>query len=156
MQTGSFTVEDVEYLRHDDKPLLARVYRPEGEGPFPCIVELHGGGWSIFDRTRGKNLHESLARNGVVVVALDFRQGAEGAYPRSLADIHYAIRWVKANAQSLKTRPDLVAASGNSTGGHQAMLISMRPDDPRYAALPPRLAGKDSTRGCAASSCSGR
>lgn len=136
MQTEAFTVEDVEYLRHGDKRLLARVYRPEGVGPFPCIIELHGGGWSTFDRTRGKHLHEALARSGVVVVALDFRQGVEGPYPVSLQDIHYGIRWVKANAQSLKTRPDLVGASGNSSGGHQAMLLAMRPEDPRYAALP--------------------
>jgi acetyl esterase/lipase len=136
MHDKAFTVEDVEYLRHGDKPLLARVYLPEWEGPYPCIVEVHGGGWSIFDRTRGKNLHEALARSGVVVVALDFRLAAEGAYPLSVADIHYGVRWVKANAAKLKTRPDLVGASGNSSGGHQAMLISMRPEDPRYAMIP--------------------
>lgn len=150
MQNNTFTVEDVEYLRHGDTSLLARIYRPEGEGPFPCIVDLHGGGWTIFDRTRGENLHHALVRNGIVVVALDFRQGPEGAYPRSLADIHYGIRWVKANAEQLKTRPDMVGASGNSTGGHQAMLISMRPEDSRYASLPapPGGEGLDARLSC--------
>jgi acetyl esterase/lipase len=130
MADRAFTVEDVEYLRHGEEGLLARVFLPEGEGPFPCIVEVHGGGWSQFDRLRGKNLHEALARSGVTVVS------PEGAYPKSVADVHYGIRWVKANAAKLKTRPDLVGASGNSSGGHQAMLISMRPDDARYAAIP--------------------
>ena len=141
MSTGThsataFDVEDVEFLRHGDKPLLARLYKPHGPGPFPAIVELHGGAWTQFDRTRGKSLHEALAKSGVVVAALDFRQGAEGAYPLSVADINFGIRWVKANAPALKTRPDLVGLSGNSTGGHLAMLAAMRPDDPRYAAIP--------------------
>lgn len=131
----AFDVEDVEYLRHGGKPLLARIYTPHGTGPFPAIVELHGGAWTQFDRTRGKSLHEALARSGIVVAALDFRQGAEGAYPLSVADINHGIRWLKANAETFKTRADLVGASGNSTGGHLAMLVAMRPYDPRYASI---------------------
>lgn len=133
---SAFDVKDVEFLRHGDAPLLARLYTPHGPGPFPAIVELHGGAWTQFDRTRGKSLHEALARRGVMVAALDFRQGAAGAYPLSVADINYGIRWVKAHAPELKTRADLVGISGNSTGGHLAMLAAMRPDDPRYAAIP--------------------
>ena len=73
--------------------------------------------------------------NGIAVAALDFRQGA-GGYPHSLIDINYAVRWVKANAARLKTRPDLVGIAGTSSGGHLAMLAAMRPNDPRYAAIP--------------------
>jgi acetyl esterase/lipase len=51
-------------------------------------------------------------------------------------DINYAVRWAKLNARTLKTRPDLVGISGQSSGGHQAMLVAMRPHDPRYAAIP--------------------
>jgi acetyl esterase/lipase len=50
-------------------------------------------------------------------------------------DINYAVRWTKANARDLKTRPDLVGLSGQSSGGHLAMLVAMRPHDPRYNAL---------------------
>ncbi|TWB87815.1 acetyl esterase/lipase [Bradyrhizobium macuxiense] len=136
MREFDFDVEDIEYLRHPGQSLLARVFRPRGEGPFPCIVELHGGAWSQFDRTRGKSVHEALVRSGVVVVALDFRQGHQGAYPLSVADVNYGIRWVKANASVLKTHPGLVGLSGNSSGGHLAMLTAMRPRDPRYSAIP--------------------
>ena len=52
---------------------------------------------------------------------------SEGAYPLALADINYAIRWVKLHAKELKTRPDLVGISGQSSGGHLAMLAAMRP-----------------------------
>jgi acetyl esterase/lipase len=128
-------VEDVEYLRHGDAPLLARLYRPRGSGPFPLIVELHGGAWCQHDRTRDAALCEPLARSGVVVAALDFRMPPVAGYPASLADIHYGVRWCKARAAALGSRPDLVGALGVSSGAHQAMLLGMRPCDPRYAAL---------------------
>ena len=138
VNTRQFDIEDVEYLRHGDQPLLAQLYRPRGKGPFPAMIELHGGVWTENDRTRGKLHHESLAGAGIAVAALDFRQGA-GGYPYSLVDVNYAIRWVKAHAEKLKTRPDLVGIAGSSSGGHLAMLAAMRPHDPRYAAiaLPP-------------------
>jgi acetyl esterase/lipase len=152
MTDHEFDVEDVEYLRHGDKPLLARTYIPRGAGPFPCVVELHGGAWSQFERTRGKSVHEALARSGVTVVAPDFRQGAEGAYPLSVADVNFCVRWVKHHAAALKTTPDRIGMSGNSTGGHLAMLVAMRPDDPRYnaIALPGAAPGLDARVRCVA------
>jgi acetyl esterase/lipase len=129
-------VEDVEYLRHGTVSLLARLYRPQGPGPFPMVVELHGGAWCRSDRLADTVLHEPLARSGVVVAALDWRQPPVAPYPASLQDIHYGIRWLKARAAELGSRPDLVASMGNSSGGHQAMLLAMRPFDPRYGALP--------------------
>jgi len=130
------TTEDVEYLRHGDKPLLARIYKPRGQGPFPLIVDVHGGAWCNKDRTSDAGTDEPLARSGVVVVSLDFRMPPEAGYPASLADINTAIRWCKSRARALYTRPDTVGILGVSSGGHQAMLAAMRPHDPRYAALP--------------------
>jgi acetyl esterase/lipase len=77
-----------------------------------------------------------MARHGVVSIALDFRSGNEDAYPASVQDINYAVRWTKLNARMLKTRPELVGLSGQSSGGHLAMLVAMRPHDVRYAAIP--------------------
>ena len=130
------TTEDVEYLRHGDKPLLARIYKPRGQGPFPLIVDVHGGAWCNKDRTSDAGTDEPLAKSGVVVVSLDFRMPPEAGYPASLADINTAIRWCKSRARALYTRPDSVGILGVSSGGHQAMLAAMRPHDPRYAALP--------------------
>jgi acetyl esterase/lipase len=129
-------IEDVEYLRHDGAPLLARLYRPQGAGPFPIMVELHGGAWCRQDRLADTLIHESLARTGVIVAALDWRQPPVAPYPASFQDIHYGIRWLKAHATELGGRPDLVGSMGNSSGGHQAMLLAMRPFDARYGALP--------------------
>jgi len=132
----AFEVEDVEYLRHGDKPLLARVHKPSGDGPFPALVECHGGAWCFQDRKTEKLRHEFMASHGIVSIALDFRSGNEAPYPASVQDINYAVRWAKLNARALKTRPDLVGLSGQSSGGHLAMLAAMRPHDPRYAAIP--------------------
>jgi acetyl esterase len=129
-------VEDVEYLRHGDTSLLMRLYRPQGTGPFPIMVELHGGAWCRQDRLADKVIHEALARSGVVVAALDFRQPPVASYPGSCQDINYAIRWLKAKASELGGRADLIGSMGNSSGGHLAMMLAMKPFDARYAALP--------------------
>ena len=128
-------VEDVEYLRHGDKALLARVYKPRGAGPFPLVIDLHGGAWCKKDRFADAGTDEPLAKSGVVVVALDFRMPPDGKYPDSLADVNYAIRWCKARAAQFGASPDRVGILGVSSGGHQAMLAAMRPQDPRYVAL---------------------
>jgi acetyl esterase/lipase len=131
-----FDIEDVEYLHHGDMPLLARLFKPRGTGPFPLVVELHGGAWCHGDRLNDTIINESLARSGVVVAALDFRMPPVAAYPASLADINYAIRWLKTRAAELGSRPDWVGVLGVSSGAHQAMLLGMRPRDARYSAVP--------------------
>ena len=129
-------IEDVEYVRHGDKPLLARLFKPRGSGPFPLVVELHGGAWCRGDRLNDTAINEPLAKSGVVVAALDFRMPPEAPYPASLADINYAIRWLKTRATALGSRPDLVGVLGTSSGAHQAMLGGMSPHDRRYATVP--------------------
>ena len=145
--THDITVEDVEYLRHGDTALLARVFRPSGAGPFPIVVDLHGGAWCRGDRLNDASINETLARSGVVVAALDFRMPPLASYPASVADIHYAIRWLKTRAGSLGGRPDRIGVLGVSSGAHQGMLVAMRPRDPRYAAIP-LAGGADASLGC--------
>lgn len=128
-------VEDVEYVRHEGRPLLARLFTPCGTGPFPLIIQLHGGAWCRGDRLNDTLVNEQLAKSGLVVAALDFRMPPEAPYPASLTDINYAIRWLKARAAQLRSRPDRVGIFGGSSGAHQAMLAAMRPHDPRYSAL---------------------
>jgi acetyl esterase/lipase len=130
------TIEDVEYLRHGGTPLLMRLYRPRGAGPFPIMVELHGGAWCRSDRLADTVIHEPLARSGVIVAALDFRQPPVASYPGSCQDINYGIRWLKTKATELGGRPDMIGSMGNSSGGQLAMLLAMKPFDARYAALP--------------------
>ena len=133
--TYEVRIEDVEYLRHGDKPFLARLFKPQGSGPFPVMVELHGGAWVNGNRENGNVANEALAGNGIIVAALDFRVPPEAPYPASLADIHYGIRWCKAHAGDWNGISKNIGAMGTSSGAHQAMLLGMRPHDLRYAAL---------------------
>jgi len=145
--THDIVVEDVEYLRHGASPLLARIFRPRAAASLPMVVDLHGGAWCRGDRLSDTAINEALARSGVVVAALDFRMPPVAAYPASLADIHFGIRWVKTRAASLGGRADRVGVLGVSSGAHQGMLLAMRPDDQRYAALP-LAGGADARVGC--------
>lgn len=144
-------VTDVEYIRHGDKPYLARVYKPRGKGPFPLLIDIHGGAWTKKDRIADEGTDAPLAKTGVVVASLDFRMPADGGncgYPASIQDINYAIRWFKSRAAEFNIDPKRVGILGVSSGGHQAMLSAMRPGDTRYAALP-GPAGVDASVQCA-------
>ena len=141
--TYEVQIEDVEYLHHGDKPFLARLFRPLGSGPFPVMVEAHGGAWVNGSREDGDAGNEALAGNGVIVAALDFRVPPEASYPASLADIHYGIRWCKSHAREWNGIPDKIGIMGTSSGAHQAMLLGMRPHDSRYAALSSRNGATD-------------
>jgi acetyl esterase len=143
-----FEIEDTEYLHHGTRPLLARLYKPRGKGPFPAIVEVHGGAWCNGDRLQNVPTCELLAKSGIVVAALDFRMPPEASYPASMADINFGIRWLKSRAVELGSRPDWVGALGNSSGGHQVMLAGMRPRHAAYAALPLSAAAFDASLRC--------
>jgi acetyl esterase/lipase len=134
--THEIEVRDLEYRRSEDGPLLARLYQPKGPGPFPALIEVHGGAWAAGDRLNNAPLDEALAKSGIVVLAVDFRMPPRHRYPASIADIHYATRWLKAHAGEFGSRRDLVAGLGTSSGAHQLLLSALKPSDPRYAALP--------------------
>ena len=135
MPSHEFLTEDVVYLRHGDRQFEARLYRPQGPGPFPAVIDLHGGAWTSGELSGTQGLDQTLARNGVFVASLNFRHAGDG-YPSSLVDINYAIRWLKAHAGQYKVDPGRIGTAGQSSGGHLAMLAAMRPADPRYAAIP--------------------
>ncbi len=125
---------DVEYQRQAGKPWLARIYQPKGPGPFPTIVDVHGGAWHNGDRTNNTGVDRALAAKGIVVAALDFRQPPEAGYPASICDVNLATRWLKAHAAEFNGMT-AVGAFGNSSGGHQVVLSALRPRHAAYSTL---------------------
>lgn len=140
-QAADTREDDVPYLRMDNLELLARIYRPAGRGPFPGVVEIHGGAWTANDRFANAAIGRALAANGIVVMSIDFRMPPLATYPASIRDLNVAIRWLKINAARFDVDPAKVGALGTSSGGHQMLLTALRPDDPDFAATP--LAGAD-------------
>ncbi len=133
--TATFTTEDMEYLRHGERALSLRLFRPAGAGPFPLVVDLHGGAWCSGKPEECYGRDEVLAEAGFAAATLQFRHAGDG-YPTSLIDINYAVRWLKARAGELRLDAGRVALCGQSSGGHLAMLAAMRPFDERYASIP--------------------
>ena len=140
-------VSEVEYRRTaKGRSLLARIYQPQGNGPFPMVLDLHGGAWNGKDRYANEPMSRAVAESGVVVVAIDMTLAAEAPYPASVQDAHYAVRWMKARASEWKGDPATLGLIGSSTGGHIAELVMMRPQDARYAAHPlPEAPGIDAS-----------
>ena len=136
---------DVEYQRQGSKPWLARIYRPKGPGPFPTLVDVHGGAWHNGDRTNNAGIDRALAANGILVAAVDFRQPPEAGYPASICDVNLATRWLKAHAAEFNGT-STVGAFGNSSGGHQVVLSALRPRHQSYSTLPlPNHSGLDAS-----------
>jgi acetyl esterase len=125
---------DVEYQRQAGKAWLARIYQPKGTGPFPAIVDVHGGAWHNGDRTNNAGIDRALAAKGILVAAVDFRQPPEAGYPASICDVNLAVRWLKMHAAELNGTA-AVGAFGNSSGGHQVVLNALRPRHASYSAL---------------------
>ncbi|HEX2387096.1 MAG TPA: alpha/beta hydrolase [Candidatus Binatia bacterium] len=128
-------VRDAEYQRIDGKPWLIRLYQPQGAGPFPALIDVHGGAWHNGDRTNNGGVDQALAERGILVAAVDFRQPPEAGYPASVCDINLATRWLKAHARELHATTS-VGAFGNSSGGHQAVLSALRPRHAAYTSSP--------------------
>jgi acetyl esterase/lipase len=125
---------DTEFRKAPKRTLMARVYQPQGSGPFPVLLDLHGGAWNNQDRGANAMMDESLAHSGILVVAIDLTRAPEAPYPASVQDANYGVRWLKHRAREWNGAPETIGALGSSSGGHEVELCAMRPNDPRYNA----------------------
>jgi acetyl esterase len=142
--TFELDVTEVEMRRNAaGRMLMARVYRPKGPGPFPVVLDLHGGAWNNKNRTAEEPMDRAIAASGVLVVAIDLTLAPEAPYPASVQDANYGVRWLKAKAADWNGDASRLGIYASSSGGHVAQLLAMRPGDPRYNAIalagaPPR------------------
>jgi acetyl esterase len=129
-------VSDVPFRRNTaGRQLYARIYQPQGPGPFPLVLDLHGGAWTRKDRFAEEPMDRAIASSGVVVVAIDMTLSGEAPYPANIQDANYGIRWLKSKAKEWNADGSSVGIYGSSTGGHIAILLAMRPKDARYNAI---------------------
>ncbi len=125
-----------DFRQVSTRMLLARICQPIGDGPFPVLLDLHGGAWTFKDRTANVAMAEAMARSGILTVSIDLRLGGEAPYPASVQDANYGIRWLKAKAPEWNGDPSTMGLLGSSSGGHVAMLLGMRQQDARYNEIP--------------------
>jgi acetyl esterase len=129
-------VSEVELRRNSaGRMLMARIYQPKGPGPFPTVLDLHGGAWNRKDRFAEEPMDRALAASGLLVVAIDMTLAPEAPYPACVQDANYAVRWLKVNAATWNGDTLKIGVYASSTGGHVAELLAMRPHDPRYNSI---------------------
>jgi acetyl esterase/lipase len=130
------TVSEIEFHRNNaGRVLMARIYQPKGPGPFPTVLDLHGGAWNNKNRLAEEPMDRALAASGLLVVAIDMTLAPEAPYPACVQDANYGVRWLKANAGTWNGDTSRIGVYGSSSGGHVAELLAMRPRDPRYNSI---------------------
>src|SRR5829696_7824511 len=111
-------VSEVELRRNSaGRMLMARIYQPKGPGPFPTVLDLHGGAWNRKDRLAEEPMDRALASSGLLVVAVDMTVAPEAPYPACVQDANWSVRWLKANAGKWNGDGSKIGVYASSSGG---------------------------------------
>ena len=143
------TTQDFKIDVGEGNKVNARAYIPEGDGPFPTILYIHGGGWVIASLTSYDASPRALTEmTKAVVISTDYRQAPANAFPTAHDDAFSAYKWVLANAGQYKGDPKKVAVVGESAGGNMAADICIQAkqqniQEPIYQVLVYPVAGTD-------------
>ena len=110
--------KDVEYDHPSGKPALLDLHVPDGPGPFPAAILVHGGGFDQGSKsTNVRPLFDLLANAGYAWFSIDYRMAPEFRFPQAIADVNSAVKWVKANAATYHVNAAKVVLIGESAGG---------------------------------------
>src|SRR5262245_50354231 len=106
-------VSETEFRRTAaGRQLMARIYRPQGKGPFPTLLDLHGGAWNNKDRFANEPMDRAVAASGVLVVAIDLTLAREAPYPAAVQDASYGVRWLKSRAAAWNGDVSMIGVLG--------------------------------------------
>ncbi len=109
-----------------DAQLLDLYYPDEGEGPFPVVFYIHGGGWILGSR-RDSSLAPILraaAARGFAVASVEYRLAPGTRFPENLFDVKTAVRWARANAEKYRLDPARFGVTGDSAGGYFTLMLA--------------------------------
>lgn len=123
----------IEYANPDESHLQLNLARPRhGDGPFPAILCIHGGGFRAGTRESYDALCVRLAERGYVAATITYRLAPQHRFPAAVHDTKAAVRWLRANAQTYKIDPDKVGVTGGSAGGHLAQFLAVTANVPEF------------------------
>jgi len=105
------------------------LYLPEGNGPFPVVVNIHPGGFFTGDKDMVPgNPAKAMLEAGYAIASLNYRLSGEATFPAAVEDVKAAVRFLRANAAKYKLNPDKIAAFGQSAGGNLASMLGTAGD----------------------------
>jgi acetyl esterase len=127
--------QDVAEIIHDfitgptaDLPI--RIYRPNGTGPLPAIVQFHGSAFTIANIAVSDSAHRALANStGCIVVAVNYQKAPEHKFPIPFNDAYASTQWVFKNAERLGIDKSRIGIAGDSAGGNLAAAVCLRARD---------------------------
>ncbi len=120
---------DLAYAQ-DSKAQTLDIFIPEGEGPFPAVMLIHGGGFKFGDKSSEYSLAKYLLAHGYVAVTINYRLSGEAKFPAAVHDCKAALRFLRGNAQRYAIQEDKIATWGASAGGNlSAMMGTSAGDD---------------------------
>lgn len=125
------TRTDVVYGRVEGSALLANLAWPDGPGPRPAILSVHGGRWRAGNRTDASSIKvQQWAEFGFFAMSIDYRLVGGSPAPAPYVDLRCAIRWLHAHAADYGVDPERVYLIGQSAGGHMVSLAATIGDGP--------------------------
>ena len=130
MKPGEFDPEtvtrrilDVQYGTLPEQ-LLDVYYPEEGTGPWPLLIYIHGGGWTIGNKRESALDFLPILRRGYAVISVDYRLAPGVKFPEFMFDVKTAVRWARANAEQYGFDPERFAAAGDSAGGQLSLMLA--------------------------------
>lgn len=122
------TANDIAYAELSETQTLDLFVPAEGEGPFPLIIFIHGGGFMMGDNTMAAAELDPMIAAGYAVASLNYRLSGEALFPAPVEDVKAAVRWLRANAETYNLNPEAFAAWGGSAGGNLAAMLGTTGD----------------------------
>ncbi len=120
-------LRDIEYAKPSGVSLKLDLCRPKGlTAPRPGMVLTHGGGFRTDDKQALLDECQELAKLGYVAATVNYRFAPTYPYPAQIDDVQYAVRWLRAHANTYKIDPNRMGSLGGSAGGYLATMLGVR------------------------------
>lgn len=117
---------DIAYAGESPAQRLDLYYPETGEGPFPVLLHIHGGGFGMGDkRDDHMDAYLKFLEKGIAVGSIEYRLSGEAIFPAAVLDCREAVRFVRRNAQKYQIDPERIGVLGGSAGGNLAALVGM-------------------------------
>jgi acetyl esterase/lipase len=122
------TAKDVVYTS-DANGRTRDLYVPAGTGPFPVVINIHGGGFKFGDKGMvDETVGQAFLKAGYAIASINYRLSGDAQFPAAVQDAKAAVRFLRANAAKYNLNPDKIVAYGQSAGGNLASMLGVTGD----------------------------